>query len=76
MNKPEVHIKEWGVYGYPDDRRLSGVVVDHPRFDKNTKVTTSKILEPTDFSNVHAGDKVETRNTIYILVGENINKSN
>lgn len=76
MTKPEVQIKEWGVYGYPEDRRLHGVVIDHPRFDKDTRVITSKILTPSNFSNTHAGDKVETKNTIYILVGENENGSN
>lgn len=73
--KPVVHIKEWGVYGYPSGRRLEGVVIDHPNFPAYTKVTSSKILNPTDFSNVHDGAEVETQNTIYVLVGENVNSS-
>lgn len=80
MNKPKVRIKNWGIYRY--ERRsgdkpwaLYGVVIDHPRFEPNTSVTTSSILEPSEaeLSNLHAGDQVETRNTVYILVGEHEN---
>ena len=40
---------ELGVY------KLTGQVLDHPRFPKNQQITTSTIL------------KIETKNTIYIL---------
>lgn len=82
MSKPEVQIKEWGIYRrhYNSDRQwaLSGKVIDHPRFEPDTQVTTSSILEPSDneLSKLKAGDKVETRNTIYVLVGNNQNGSN
>lgn len=78
MSKPKVRIKNWGIYRrHSGDKpwALSGVVIDHPRFDTETSVSTSSILEPSvaEFSNLHAGDQVETRNTVYILVGENEN---
>lgn len=61
MSKPRVNIENWqllmGV--------LYGNVQDHPRFDKDTSVKTSTILNrPAD---PQKGDEIETRNTIYIL---------
>ncbi len=82
MDNPEVQIKEWGIYRrhYSSDKpwALCGKVIDHPRFDPDTQVTTSSILEPagTELNKLKAGDKVETRNTTYILVGNNQNGSN
>lgn len=81
MSKPEVHIKEWGIYRrhYNSDRQwaISGKVTDHPRFEPDTQVTTSSILEPTDkeLGSLKDGDKVVTRNTVYVLVGNNQNGS-
>ena len=82
MGKPKVHIKNWGIYrrhlGSSNPWALDGDVTDHPRFEPNTHVVTSSILVPEDaeLKNLHDGDEVETRNTIYILVGENVNGSN
>lgn len=77
MDKPEVHIKEWGIYRRHYDSAhpwaISGTVIDHPRFDSGTRVTTSGIM--SDHRNLHGGDRVETQNTIYILVGNNQNGS-
>jgi hypothetical protein len=79
MHKPEVRIKEWGIYrrhlGSENPWALSGKVLDHPRFEPDTPVTTNSILSPesSELKNLHGGDKVETRNTIYILVGNNVN---
>jgi hypothetical protein len=64
MGKPKVQIKNWRI----NNGRLSGEVVDHPRFDPDTPVTTSAILKRP--MNPKDGDSVETRNTIYILSGE------
>lgn len=51
-NKPIVKIKDWSFFG----NRLTGKVVNHPRFDEGTEVTTSTIV------------RVETRNTVYELL--------
>jgi hypothetical protein len=81
-DKPVVHIKEWGIYRrhINSDRQwaIEGIVTDHPRFKSNTMVTTSSILVPDDhqLSELKDGDTVETRNTTYILVGNNTNSSN
>jgi hypothetical protein len=63
MDKPEVHIMTWKI----TNGKLQGRVVDHPRFESDTPVTTSSILKKP--LNPKEGDKVETRNTIYILTG-------
>lgn len=82
MSKSKVHIKEWGIYrSHPHADHpwaLEGIVTDHPRFNPLTRVTTSSILSPEQpqFSKLKEGDEVETRNTIYILVGNNVNGSN
>lgn len=81
MSKPTVQIKNWGIYRrhYNSDRTwaLEGQVIDHPRFEADTHVTTSSIIEPTDaeLKNLKAGDIVETRNTNYLLIGNNTNTS-
>jgi hypothetical protein len=81
MEKPEVQIKEWGIYRrhYNSDRQwaLCGKVTNHPHFDPDTEVITSSILSPADseLNLLKGGDKVETRNTIYVLVGNNQNTS-
>lgn len=61
MSKPEVKIESWWIAG----NHLHGRVQDHPRFEKDTDVTTSVILEVPMLP--EEGDRVETRNTIYIL---------
>lgn len=60
-SKAVVRIEDWelalGV--------LWGKVQDHPRFDKNESVKTSRILKKP--RSPKQGDKIETMNTIYIL---------
>lgn len=65
MGKPEVKIENWWISG----GQLHGEVQDHPRFDKGTQVTTSRIVEEPFLP--EPGDKVETLNTVYILGKEN-----
>lgn len=80
--QPIVHIKNWGISrAHPLSDKpwaLSGQVLDHPRFEPDTQVTTSSILYPAaqDLSKCGDGDEIRTRNTTYILVGDNINGSN
>lgn len=82
QSKPVVKIRDWGIYRrYPDKPRpwaLEGRVFHHPSFEHNTQVTTSSIIEPADseLSKLKDGDRVETKNTIYVLVGNNQNQSN
>lgn len=56
-NKPVVKIKNARVF----QNRLIGVAIDHPREDLNgTEVRTSDIIN-------YEGNKIETRNTIYMV---------
>jgi len=59
--KPEVIIDQWEIV----DNRLHGIVLNHPRFEKGTRVVTSSIV--TRQGGDQVGDKVETKNTIYLL---------
>lgn len=62
--KPTVHIENWRELfagtGGSDATILTGNVLDHPRFASGTFVYTSRVLGKE-------GNRVETRNTIYIL---------
>lgn len=76
MEKPTVKIKQWGIYRrYTGENpwALDGIAIDHPRFPADTTVTTSGILKPLseELKNLKDGDIVETRNTKYLLVGNN-----
>jgi hypothetical protein len=76
--KPVVLIARWGIYrSYQGEHpwALAGAVLDHPRFERNTDVTTSGILKPeaSCLSELKDGDIVETENTLYKLVGNNVN---
>lgn len=64
MSKPEVKIEDWIVIG----DKLYGNAIDHPRFDKGTPVVTSSIVQEPLLPK--EGDTIETRNTIYRLVGQ------
>jgi hypothetical protein len=57
--KPVVQISRWHI----DGEFLFGNVQDHPRFEKDYPVRTSRIQR-------RDGDMVETKNTIYKLIGE------
>lgn len=60
--KPEVRIEEWFVaFG-----QLHGKAFGHPRFSDGTRVITSAIVTPKPW-HFKSGDKVETRNTVYLL---------
>lgn len=80
--KPTVKIKNWGIYRHHPNSdnpwALCGQVIDHPLHDSNKEATTSSILKPasSELSKLKAGDTVETRNTIYLLIGDNQNGSN
>ena len=60
MNKPEVHIENWQRHEIGQGAILTGNVTDHPCFAPGTFVYTSRI-ESED------GNRVETRNTNYVL---------
>ena len=52
------------VYSFGDHQVATVTVVDHPRFDAFTEVTTSAVL---DFN--ESSGRIETRNTIYVKEG-------
>lgn len=60
--KPLAILKNWSRSG----NTLSGNVYDHPRFADGTFVRTSSIV------NVLPNSHIETRNTVYALVGEGV----
>lgn len=61
--KPIVGIENWYLIG----GHLYGTTVNHPRFDDGTPVKTSRVIsEPSD-EPAKKGDKLETRNTFYVL---------
>lgn len=66
QEKPEVKIKDWRFF----EGALRGTAINHPRFDPDTPVRTSTILKRP--MNPKDGDRVETLNTIYVLVGDGV----
>lgn len=59
--KPEVRIESWSISG----AHLRGEVYGHPNIIDGVYVTTSTILQRP--LGPRKGNRVETRNTIYIL---------
>lgn len=63
MTKPTVKIYNWYFMG----GHLYGNVLDHPSFDDETLVQTSRVIsEPTD-KPAEEGDVLETKNSLYLL---------
>jgi len=78
MEKQKAQIKNWHLvgglpagldpkYSAPEmySLHLHGEIISHPRFNENKEITTSSIVR----SNI-SNRQIETRNTIYELVGD------
>lgn len=61
MEKPKVKVKKWGII----HNRLVGIAIDHPKRPGERDIISSPIVA----QNVGQG-WVETKNTMYELVGE------
>lgn len=66
--KPVVQIKDWAIATICDYECLFGRTLDHPRLGE-CEVRTSPIVRKDI-----AGGEVETRNTLYKLIGPSISR--
>lgn len=73
MNRTQVLIKNWSIvtddYNKPTKLRLQGNVIGHASFPDETPVSTSTIIDIIDYG---AHKIVETRNTLYKILPENV----
>lgn len=62
--KPSSKIKNWGIYRVGEKVKLYGDAIDHHRIGDMVDVTTTSVIA------IHKEiNKVETRNTMYTLIG-------
>jgi hypothetical protein len=66
--KPAVKIKDWYFRGDEDGEQMVGFALDHPRLGAMHVVTS--LIVKKDIEN----KRVETRNTVYELVGDGFGK--
>lgn len=65
--KPIAQLRDWASFQLEGKTRFAGIVSGHPKIKDGEEMFTSAMVAMT---NVDGVKKVETQNTIYILVGE------